>query len=132
MKNIQHTTYYSRKKRTTYRLLYLWAMVKVFRMKDCIGRSDKILSLLKAEQAMRRAVDMTKDDPKFLIDVNHYFVCRLLKNAGKLEKSLCEDSFNRAYRTTEIILKAHPRRGLIYTYRLMLLAIADRQSKFRN
>ncbi|MCM8885340.1 MAG: hypothetical protein LC541_18915 [Candidatus Thiodiazotropha sp.] len=120
------------RERNTYRLLYLWAMVNVFLKKDSDNDNERLSALEEAEKSMAKAVDLTRDDPKFFIDINHYFICRLLKDIRNLDDSYCDYSFNRAYRTTDIALRAHPRRGLIYSYMLMLLALADRDQEFRN
>ncbi|MCG7871047.1 MAG: hypothetical protein JAZ11_02965 [Candidatus Thiodiazotropha lotti] len=118
--------------RSTYRLLYLWAMVNVFLTKNRVDENKRIVLLVEAESAMQKAVEMTKDEPKFFIDINHYFVCRILRDVGKVDYTYCDNSFTRAYRTTNIMLRAHPRRGLIYSYMLMLLALADRDDEFRS
>ncbi|GBE07881.1 hypothetical protein BMS3Abin11_00998 [bacterium BMS3Abin11] len=115
---------------STSQLLYLSALALIFEVSYSPDRRNKKTALIKAEKAMQSAVSMNSADPKFFIDINHFFACKLLENEGINSAEDSTYSFERAKLTTLNSINANPRRGLIYIYMLMLLALANLSDEF--
>jgi len=114
---------------STSQLLYLSAMALIFDESNSSDTKKRSDALIKAKDAMHKAVSMAHE-PKFFIDINYYFACKLLQNNGVNVDQNCTESFELAQRTTLNNISAHRHRGLIYIYMLLLFAIADLSEEF--
>ncbi|MCW3126039.1 MAG: hypothetical protein JWO03_1697 [Bacteroidetes bacterium] len=113
----------------TSQLLYLKAMLLVFKDSAPQSPNDKVERLLKAEKLLAQAIEQSKSSPQPFYDVNHYFVCKLLDKSKRIKTKDLNASYKRALSTTSVNLNARRHRGLIYMYYLLLFVIADKEDE---
>lgn len=113
----------------TSQILYLRALCLIFRSAD---RSDiKEDDLSTAVALLQKAISCEIRQPKFFLNINLCFALKLQLKLNCIdEKNSLEVEFNKANDLISYELKKHSNRALLYIYKLLLLAIVDKDSEF--
>lgn len=111
-------------------LAYLKALALLFDSPRSMTTAERAGTLKDAKDLLEQAIESAELSQRFYLEANHYFTCLLLEREGKLPAADRQASPERSIRTLDMSIAANPRRGLLYIYMLMILALADDHARF--
>ncbi len=111
-----------------YQIPYLKAL---FLISDPDVRNAETIS--KAVTLLRRAIGLDPKPSKFFLNVNLCFALRLQRDISNIGREVLDREYGTAISLLDYELNRHPNRGLLYVYKLLLLAVVgETEGKFSN
>ena len=112
----------------TSQIQYLRALYLIFRFSDHADINEDDLST--TVELLQNAVHSENNQPKFFLNVNLCFALKLQQELGYTNGEELEGAYKIADKIIICDLATYSKRGLLYVYKLLLLAIVDKESEF--
>lgn len=128
--NEMHNLLEARKELETSQILYLRALCLIFRSAAHKTMQENELSI--AVQHLQQAVSRETRQPKFFLNVNLCFALKLQVDLYNSDKTVLDNAYKEANKIITYDLNTYQKRGLLYVYKLLLLAIVDKKSEFKE